>query len=506
MLEPSARSLAMLSLLLWMCSLGLTGFTTSGNVNPWLGYEILGAGWLGIADSNCAWFANPCLLWAGYAILKGRQAGYSACFAVLLACDSARLTQITVDEGGHTALVDAFGWGAVLWGLSTAVMLAAAGTRACELGLVSGTKPRGGVLRPLGLTLSVLIVALAAGVNAYDRKIGNVQERAALNRVAFKRIAICGAPEPVVTATLENLGGPLEVRMTSGREVRPWDSPEVLLEWGIPVVRYQDRDYSLLDSSEASIVKSTPASGPAAAVLSVSRLPEDDSIHLSLSDAATGRRLVAQTFTQAKPDAGMCPRYSASPGPADQPRKVLAQALHLSASAPKQDLLDFDHYWAIEGKLLAAQLLARGTELPGRPPSTNCPANIGWRNKNEGNLQLSFDPFQVEQTLFYSHDRFTNNVRCEANRVYFYRAWSGEAPGQTAAKASGTVQIEARSLPDFRLLWAGKVPLDDVQRETQPRSIEIRSIQPTPTGVAIELHNVDTGRWTKVQLPDVSTQ
>jgi len=249
------------------------------------------------------------------------------------------------------------------------------------------------------------------------------------------------------------------------------------------------------------MITSRPSSGQAAAVLDLSSQTHDDSmtIHVSLTDTATRRRVIDQTWTQLAPKTPMCPEFIDAPSPAEQPRKLIIQALSIGPlAADKFDWSDrstFDRYWAVMGKRLQWQLVSRSSGDRGRQDITNCPADVGWGEQNTRAPSVGFDPFRINQTFFYHQDKFTVRFRCEGDRIYFYRSWADGNPG--------TFSIESRSLADFHLLWAGKIALELVGPDTQPIALQVRSATTSASGVKVDIVDPVSGKSVVVNLPDV---
>jgi hypothetical protein len=334
-------------------------------------------------------------------------------------------------------------------------------------------------------------------VNVRQRQIANDEERSELHQIAYQRLPVCGATYSSVAQAITSLEGPLELRFHSDDENGRWRSPEVLLEWGIPAVRYADRDYTLLRSVEAPALTSRPASGAAAAILDVTEHAHDgaSSIQILLTDAATSRQLFEQTWTQPTKDAPFCPLLIDPTGPQDPPRKQMMQALNIAPSAAVAGL-SFDQYWAVMGKRPKLQVLSRSSGERGEQ-STNCPATVGWAGSKPSALHMSFDPFKINDTHYYIHDKFTVSFRCEGERVYFYESWGG---GDGKA---GEELVEARSMTDFHLLWSRKFPLELIGDNVSGSKIQIRSISPSDSGIKIDFLDAVSGKSIMVELSEL---
>jgi hypothetical protein len=180
---------------------------------------------------------------------------------------------------------------------------------------------------------------------------------------------------------------------------------------------------------------------------------------------------------------------------------VLLQGLSIAPGAARE-LLNFDHYWAVIGQPLKVEVLDRGSGGVKRLQGNNCTADASPVNEAvSARLHVPFDPydkaFHIGDVLYHDHGD-TMNVRCEGDRVYFYRAWADTDPAKEAR-----VRIEARSLQDFRLLWAGLFPLAEVQGLGNPQAIQMRSLNQTDSGLSMDIANLESGHWVRVNLPTV---
>lgn len=122
-------------------SLVLPGFVTQSD-DPssanWLGYFILGIGWLGMFASQFAWYANLLFLAAAIAArFKGPAVGAGlAALAFALGLQSFMFHDFPLDEGGaRTAVVDHLANGFYVWELSFLLLAAH-----CLVMLIAGAR------------------------------------------------------------------------------------------------------------------------------------------------------------------------------------------------------------------------------------------------------------------------------------------------------------------------------------------------------------------------------
>jgi len=351
MLILNYRIMTMFSGLFWCASLAMTGIALYSKQQRLLGVEILSMGWLSPLVLNFAWFSNLFILYAFFRLLKGKSATKSSIIAVILSLDTFRFNLYMLNEGGATTPVYGYGWGAVFWFISIALLLVAAGSIQIQDKQKEESISNNVWLKPLGLFLFILIVSLSAYFSVNDRVIANSYERERLTGLAFKRGKVCSSPEPSVTEPILNFDGPLEVVIEKNavHAKYPFSRVEDLLRWGIPIVRVGSYDYSSSSTVKSygiggtgNINKSTmrekllpiKAVGEPAAILYVTegRTPDGytSSISAKLIESSTKRMVFNHTWTREDLPINhnyYCPDYHSFPSLNKQPRLLLLEAL-----------------------------------------------------------------------------------------------------------------------------------------------------------------------------------
>lgn len=199
--DSSSRKLAVriagISFVLWLLSLALPGFTLDGNPSKQVyGISILIQGvllgWLG---GVFAAYANVFYLYAAASINWDETPVKSIIAMVCFAASTPFVRSILVDEGGGTALITSWGWGAILWGVSLVLLVVAALTRDCRFSL-----------RGIAWVFGVIGVMLCAifGLNRYQWSNANVQDRYSYlsPSMAFSTVKLCGIPVTQVAGPL----------------------------------------------------------------------------------------------------------------------------------------------------------------------------------------------------------------------------------------------------------------------------------------------------------------
>ncbi len=263
----------MISLGLWLASLPFTGLVLYAGQRELRGIEILAMGWLGLLMLNFAWLANPIFLLILSRISARKKSVGMAAICILLAFDTVRLSRMLLNEGGGASSVYGYGWGAILWFAAMCLGLAAAGTLEMEResevdasGVHGNASPNSIAARFVGLALGVLVITVTGVLFYWDRSHANQAELLRLNGLAFKRGEVCAAPEPKAQYQIDISNGVVEVIVENGAlSAYPFNGPKQLLAWGLPRVRFDDRDYYLeqLDGNQ-STVSDAPSAAPVA--------------------------------------------------------------------------------------------------------------------------------------------------------------------------------------------------------------------------------------------------
>lgn len=341
----SSKTLSQFALILWGLSLALTGFSFYSFQRPPIsGIYILGIGWLSPLLFNVAWFANIFFLYGIKRLISGKPAFFPAIFAVLFSLDLFRFERFPLNEAGSETPVYGYGWGAVLWLLSIAIMLAAAGSYRHESN--ENTIPKIWLkwLRPLGFVLFLTILGMSGYFYVTDREIANANELKRLEGIAFKRGKVCSDQTPTVGEPIANFTGTLLIigDNFNGLRYSHFDIEE-LLRWGIPTIRFKGYDYYLRPDAladdritEEELVE-VQSSGLPSAILEVSTEKTKQgrilAINTKLTEASTNRLVFNQRWVREPvPSNGgryHCPDYNSFPRKGEDPRRLVLEALRM---------------------------------------------------------------------------------------------------------------------------------------------------------------------------------
>lgn len=444
-----ARRLVFAAVVLWLASLFLSAVVLEHGAIR--GAVVLLFGWAG----TLAWFANPLFVWAGWRIARGLSARLLAWMTVAVAMVGFGATEVPGGFLEPPSPIHGFGWGFVAWLLAMVMMLAAA--YAPRSPITSGDLPPARALRIRYLFLAGLATAL---VWTYVDRGKRLTQADAARATAWSRVDPCDASPPRVESrplppmqAVELIAEPAKKPLYDRPGLLHLEAAHVfsvrhLLAWGIPVVRWQDRDYRYVERGVDRFVVSEPATRPVGARLLASATADGALIDARLvaePDGATlferaWRRTVVRTI---------CPPLQVSPfggdkrAQAGEPQTLVQLALGVEFV----DLMGRHDVPQEGGRPLDATVrsIARGDAAP---TASNCPADTrleplapGSRSFHVGQVRLHhggriFEPITFAPTA----------VVCSGDGGIVLLASRGDASG-------ARLHVQKRSPDDFTLLW-----------------------------------------------------
>lgn len=506
--RPSARILALVALALWAASLTQIAIVIYFDQRQFSGMEILTLGWLGPLALNIAWYANPLFLYTALRMFGDRPAFTSIILATLLSLDAWLYSSHLLNEGGSKSLIYGYGWGYVLWLTSFTVLMSAVGTRWLEL-RASGIAVRGSrpALRPIGFLLTAATL-LTTGVNSIrDHSIANAAESERLAGLAFKRRSVCVAETIMEFAPLSRPDNPIELRFVDPSGFirwHPFPEPKQLLEWGVPAVRFDGRDYRYTEGLAPGVVQSRTAEGPASGLLSISvkqleltwQHPVTEAphvVHARLEETTTGRVVFDQTWIQEEDTQRYCPDYSSYAKQEEQPRALILHAVGKqfvqSDQNPPKAPQAADNF--VTGSL-SRESNAIGNIVLGPPASehtnsvlfvadpaeagvSNCPSQIRWQQYQDESLMGSLQPVRpliVGELAFFPDRRLQFSAYCDGEFVYLN--------SDHVEIEAHYLTVEKRRINNFQLQWTGIVKIDSSLLPEPKQRIELYSVSEEP--------------------------
>lgn len=162
----------------WLFSLPIPALVLYSHHRLVFGAKILAIGWMSTLTLNFAWLANAFFYLARKTLVHSTaSAKTSASLAFLFSLDTFRFNTHYLDEGGATSPVYGYGWGAILWLTSMAMLLVAAGTRELEIAghnkTASGSM--GALMQQVGVLALLLLFSVSVVFAIHDRWVGTLQ-------------------------------------------------------------------------------------------------------------------------------------------------------------------------------------------------------------------------------------------------------------------------------------------------------------------------------------------
>jgi hypothetical protein len=495
----SSKRLALIAVIIWFCSLALPAHLFTSNHPPLFGYQMLLGGWMAPLVLNFAWYAN---LFFWYAILRlnfGKAPVISSILALLLSFDT---FFFVVGIVPLSQPIRGYGWGTIFWFLSIFLLLMAVGAKRQEQ-KKSLNLPRG--CNWLGW-LGFLLFTATAYFSIRDRNPAELG-------IAFKFGTVCRLPAPIINHPMQNFSGSLEIIvMKDNKEAVSLDTIRELLEWGIPVVRHANIDYSI-DSNkyEKGLLSSVPAVGSSTAVLKENYT--ETMINAKLIEVSTNRIVVDQTWPRRDGvyTDSYCPDFSS-----DNPRQLIMQGLGLSKiktiSTSQKKILQTDNR-IIEGIVMGhtmggdtrqmridkwEKLYPDGqSDFPDHENfNTNCPNEVGWIHYDNDLPQNigSVWQFRVKNKSYHLSANLLN-ATCVDDAIYLYSS----CPGNKGYN----LRIQKRTFSDFRLLWTESItiPSYSIWSSNPVDMLRIQSLKEKKDNITMVLVHDNSGEIFTVQAP-----
>lgn len=501
---PSSRHLLICAVSCWVLALFMTGLVVGGKFEEWPGWQLVMWGWLSLLMANLAWLANPVFLLAAVLLYDGRRAIGLSLTALLLSLDIFRLGRVALDESGATAPVYAYGWGLTFWLGAMCLLVAAAGTRELER-RESAVPP----MRSLGLGLFAVVVGASVFFWQSDHSHANAAEKARLAGLAFKRGPVCAVDvrPPATQGRVDLSAGALELLNLEAPE--PFGTVPEMLNWGVPVVRADGRDYAWQAVGSARILQSIPASSAApAASLTAYKTTQGklSRIAVKLTQGNSERWAIEQIW-QRSGDDGFCPDYQSFPKVGEQPREWVVKALSLGTPEPVRGdgpALETPPTWtpvtasAQDGGL--SNELASRDRLDGESiRARGCPPGVGWGRLSQKESKLL--PYVRAKFLIgeraYHFDQGGQSALCAAQDIYFYSiVRHGNRPSDEYR-----LQIEKRSLPGFERDWIRHVEIDRGLRGASSRELFIDSVDEQKGQLMLTIFQPDAALRFRLTVP-----
>lgn len=434
---PLWRKLAFLSLAMYLSSVALPCLYVSGRVFG--GGELLVMGWVGPFFGAFAWYANPFYWYAlKKAFRRDTQPVGSPMVATIFAL-TVLLTGVPVNEAHGPRPIDGYGIGYVLWLLSMPLLFASTHAKMLE-----GTQEQVGFRDLLRKGPSVFFFALLAGVVLLavgQRLTASAASRKMLAKAVIMQHNFSTKENPTPKCRIP-LTGPLEIAGPNSNNQVPasLSDPQILLSWGIPVVRRDGYDFSLRNPADATSMEAVKAKGEPAAILRIGLLGDTVTGRLSSWD---GTLEAFDTTWKCNGILAYSPELNYySPKPDEPPRSLVMASLALPANpipASSNNDKSYTNRYPVK-KLVAANIkeeaMRPAYEAAFEYSKSECDANpqLGVKVGPRAHPVRTRDVYR-----FIDHP--SPKIFCEGENAYIYFV------------RSYTLILHRRSMDDFRPLW-----------------------------------------------------
>jgi len=433
--------LVSISVMMYFASLFLPCIYVAGRI--YYGFPLLKFGWLGPLNGIIAWYANPIYF---YSVIKATQKHASRGHTAALCASFVAMTfllsrEICFSASGVQRNIDGYGIGYVLWTLSMTFLYISLKIR--FLGTVNGkvlleTLLRNGALRHIIIALSpyagiaVLLGAIWLNSTPETRK------------SVFKPVVlwqhIC-TQKNITPKQRIPLNGPLEVtgRDHDARMPMSLSEPQLLLSWGIPIVRRDGYDFTLRDPSDIRTMQAVKAKGEPSASLRVSVTDNILSAVLSSQDGSLAAFDSTWKWTVMH---RYCPELMDEPRPDQSPRSLVMASLAFSKPAilptthKNRGYLSEYPTQKVVAENIRKETMKPAYEATLKSLQSECDAHPQFSVK----LWRGGHPVLIRDTYhFIDHPK--PNLFCDEKNAYVYFI------------RGDTLIIHKRSMENFRPLW-----------------------------------------------------
>lgn len=404
-----SKNLTYLATILWVVSLFLPAYSTYSETV--IGFQVLFMGWLGPLVGNIAWYANLFFL---YNVLCNGEAYKASFVAGFVALSMFFFKEVLLNEGGTTASIYGYGFGAIVWLISIWLMSLVTSLRLMDISYEANDHMEnnlGRQFRNASGTILILILTITGFFAVTDRIKANKEEKIHLEKVAYKLGDVCAIDIPMQKTRFTNIDGAVELILSETK----FDSSEIrrLLDWGFPVVRYYERDFYYKELSNKEIMTSIPAASEVIGVIDFNTVGSDKKIiTLKVTDFKTKQTLVEQTWYRGKQQHNYCPNYSGYAEDIQQPRKMIAEIFGLSPARIKQSNLE-----VIDNKFEQNETINLERPIKSLDDNKNCPIALNQRSYGFGG------EVHIGKRIFYPDSQSVDTF-CTSNSPYLKKVFN----------------------------------------------------------------------------------
>ena len=250
--KPVSKKISILAILLYLVSLTLPGFIdrAGGSISS---LNILAIGWLGLIALNPAWFANIFFMKGSFTLLffpnDHQSPAISAVLAVLLSLNA--LWFRSIPDSDLSKELFAFGLGGFIWIIANMLLLLAAHTREVEIAKNRNLTKSDLISSPGFITISgltVIFISIIAYFGINDRMTAQGKDKLYMKLAAFSYVNLCDQPYSVTNDLTRLKNGIVQINIEDENLEKYHFSPSFLLNSGIPKVRKNGLEYSLVEN------------------------------------------------------------------------------------------------------------------------------------------------------------------------------------------------------------------------------------------------------------------
>ena len=287
------------------------------------------------------------------------------------------------------------------------------------------------------IVLFVFVVGSVAFLSFNDRRNANDIEFSKMNKsgVYIKNGAVCSQEVDQIKLIFasQKLSREEPVEIVNNDSVKPFDSPIKLLDWGFPIVRFGNYDYSYMYVQGEKILRAVRKFGDGSSSINLSKTDfgGEERISLLFRDWSGETVFAEQTWSRDKGTAFYCPDYQEQPSASQEPRAFLMKAFKDAESSVATVAKSKKRI----GSLLASQELT--IEQDYSFENFNCSSQIGMMTeenyanatKSERYLEAFGRPFNIGSKSYFLSAGSEDTVKSycpNGSSIFLYDFVEGE--------------------------------------------------------------------------------
>jgi hypothetical protein len=464
-----SKYIAIIAIFLWFISLWNVALVSYSSDNI-RGIDIILLGWILIFEGNFGWFTNLTLLLILFSLIFSSEKLISikkinvTMFFTIVFTISAISLNIYYPTSASSAPSPLYGYGLgfIFWFLSIILTFISVVRKNFELSI---NKNISKFLEYAGWFSLIFIMIYFFYCHINDNKYANSAEKERLKVAFFKKGQICSLEPKVKHANsfgIIEVIQPIASNDIEGRKaIYMFNSPLVLLSWGIPTVRIEGMDYSLKKSPNETLLTAHKAIGKAKFQFIISKDKENFHTVIKEIEFKNGkireRILSDQQWKiefKTKTNEEYCPEFKINSNIEQNPRKMIMQALNLKT-------IETNLPYSVNSKEIEARFFNKSNLSKNKKLNKSCPDNIYIDYKylkmsNGIANKIGIRPIYFKGSYFFPvHHIFdsVNEIICDQNSIYTYRKRGYTSLGNGATNEISFI-LKKRSINNFNIQWS----------------------------------------------------